>query len=116
MQGDEAVTQMLNRPGGDIAYDVIGDRALVVCVPGMGELRSSYRYTVPALAAAGFRVRVDGSAWGMARDTTFDRYDDVAVGEDVLALIAELGGPAVVIGNSMAAGGAVSAARSNLMP
>ena len=41
---------------------------------------------------------------------TFDRYDDIAVGQDVVALIAALGGPAIVMGNSMAAGGAVLAA------
>ncbi len=110
MQGDEAVTQMLNRPGGHLAYDIVGDGTLVVCVPGMGELRSSYRYTVPALTAVGLRVATMDLRGHGASDATFDRYDDVAVGEDVLALIAELGGPAVVIGNSMAAGGAVWAA------
>jgi pimeloyl-ACP methyl ester carboxylesterase len=110
MQGDEAATQMLDRPGGQIAYDVAGDGALVVCVPGMGELRTSYRYTVPALTAVGLRVATMDLRGHGASDATFDRYDDVAVGEDVLALIAELGGPAVVIGNSMAAGGAVCAA------
>jgi pimeloyl-ACP methyl ester carboxylesterase len=33
-------------------------------------------------------------------------YDDVEAAEDVVALIGALGGPAVVIGNSMAAGSA----------
>ncbi len=47
---------MLDRPGGRIAYDIVGRGALVVCVPGMGELRSSYRYTVPARTEAGLRV------------------------------------------------------------
>ena len=41
---------LLDRPEGRIAYDVAGSGPLVVCVPGMGELRSSYRATVPALS------------------------------------------------------------------
>ena len=101
---------MLDRPGGRIAYDAVGDGALVVCVPGMGELRSSYRETVPALAASGLRVATMDLRGHGDSDATFDRYDDIAVGEDVVALIAALGGPAIVIGNSMAAGGAVLAA------
>jgi pimeloyl-ACP methyl ester carboxylesterase len=41
---------------------------------------------------------------------TFGEYDDVAAGGDVLALVAELGGPAVIVGNSMGAGAAAWAA------
>ena len=110
MQPHQPATQLLERPGGRLAYDVVGDGALVVCVPGMGELRSSYRFSVPALEAAGLRVATMDLRGHGESDATFDRYDDVAVGEDVLALINELSGPAVVIGNSMAAGGAVLAA------
>ncbi len=76
-------------------------------VPGMGELRSSYRLTVPALTAAGLRVATMESRGHGDSDATFDRYDDVAVDEDVLAFITATGGPAVVMGNSIAAGGAV---------
>ena len=43
-------------------------------------------------------------------DATFASYDDVAAGSDVLALIEHLGGPAVLIGNSMGAGAGVWAA------
>jgi pimeloyl-ACP methyl ester carboxylesterase len=43
-------------------------------------------------------------------DATFGAYDDVAAGADTLALIEHLGGPAVVIGNSMGAGAAAWAA------
>ena len=39
-----AATAYLPRPEGRIAYDLAGeDGPLVVCMPGMGELRSSYR-------------------------------------------------------------------------
>ena len=93
-----------------IAYQVAGAGRLVVCVPGMGDLRSTFRYTVPALVAAGYRV-----AWMDLRghgdsDTGFSSYDDVALASDIAALIAALGGSAVVVGNSMGAGAAVIAA------
>jgi hypothetical protein len=55
-QGGSAGTQFLRRDEGRVAYEVSGEGPLVVCVPGMGELRSVYRYTVPALVANGFRV------------------------------------------------------------
>ena len=106
-------TRFLARPGGRIAYDVTGDGPLVVCVPGMGDLRSTWRHQVPALVAAGYRVATMDLRGHGDSDTTFDAYDDVALATDVLALIAELGEPAVVIGNSMGAGaGAWAAAES----
>jgi len=43
-------------------------------------------------------------------DTTFTSYGDRETAGDVIALIAELGGPAVIVGNSMGAGSAVLAA------
>jgi len=103
-------TRNLDRPEGTIAYDVTGVGPLVVCVPGMGELRSSYRETVPALVAAGYRVATMDLRGHGASDATFSSYDDVAAGTDIVALIDELGGPAVVLGNSMGAGAAVWAA------
>jgi alpha-beta hydrolase superfamily lysophospholipase len=89
------VTHLLERPGGRIAYDVTGSGPLVVALPGMGELRSSYRHTVPALVAAGFRVATMDLRGHGDSDATFDRFDDVAAGEDALALADHLGGPAV---------------------
>jgi pimeloyl-ACP methyl ester carboxylesterase len=40
-------------------------------------------------------------------DTTFSAYDDVALASDMTALIQELGEPAAIIGNSMAAAAGV---------
>jgi pimeloyl-ACP methyl ester carboxylesterase len=102
--------RMLDRPGGRIGYEVAGDGPLIVCIPGMGELRSSYRFLVPALAEAGFRVAAMDLRGHGDSDATFDRYDDVAAGQDALALVDHLGGPAVLVGNSMGAGAAVWAA------
>jgi pimeloyl-ACP methyl ester carboxylesterase len=107
---DPAVRYLV-RPGGRIAYDVEGAGPLVVCLPGMGDLRSVYRFTVPALVHAGYRVATMDLRGHGDSDTTFDAYDDVAAGSDILALIRELdGGPAVIIGNSMGAGAAAWAA------
>src|SRR3954465_2122689 len=105
-----AMTQTLQRPEGRIGYDVTGDGPLVVCLPGMGELRSVYRFTVPALVEAGFRgatmdLRGHGASGG-----GFGTFDAGAAGPDALALIEVLGGPAVLVGNSMGAGAAVWAA------
>ncbi|MCG6958125.1 MAG: alpha/beta hydrolase, partial [Gemmatimonadetes bacterium] len=88
----DSTTRYLSRPGGRIAYDVRGDGPLVACVPGMGELRSSYRFLTPALTAAGYRVATMDLRGHGDSDVTFDAYDDVAAGSDVLALIGELGG------------------------
>ncbi len=103
-------TRHLVRPQGRIAFDLAGDGPLVVCLPGMGELRSAYRFTVPALVAAGFRVATMDLRGHGDSDTTFDRYDDVATAQDALALVDHLGGRAAIVGNSMGAGAAVWAA------
>ena len=98
---------------GRIAYDVTGSGPLVVAVPGMGDLRSSYRHLAPALVAAGFRVATMDLRGHGDSDTTFAAYDDPAAASDVIALIEHLGGPALVIGNSMGAAAAVIAAAEN---
>jgi pimeloyl-ACP methyl ester carboxylesterase len=103
-------TSYLDRPGGRIGYDVAGEGPLVVLVPGMGDLRTGYRFLAPALRTAGYRVaRTDLRGHGDS-DATFSSYGDEQTADDVAALISELGGPAVIVGNSMAAGSAVLAA------
>ncbi|HYI33341.1 MAG TPA: alpha/beta hydrolase [Glaciibacter sp.] len=97
----------LHREDGSIAYTSDGDGPLVVCVPGMGDLRSSYRYLAPALRTAGFRVVVTDLRGHGDSDTTFGSYGDEATSGDIAALIEHLGGPAIIVGNSMAAGSAV---------
>jgi pimeloyl-ACP methyl ester carboxylesterase len=102
-------TQYLPRDAGRLAYDVQGSGPLVVAVPGMGDLRSTYRFVVPHLVAAGFRVATLDLRGHGESDVDFDSFDDVAAASDLVALIEHLGGPATVIGNSMAAGAAVIA-------
>jgi pimeloyl-ACP methyl ester carboxylesterase len=106
----DGATRHLTRPGGTIAYDDVGDGPLVVMLPGLGDLRQQYRYLAPELAEAGYRtVRVDLRGHG-ASSTRWPDYGSEAAGRDLVALIASLGGPAVVIGNSFGAAPAVWAA------
>lgn len=105
-----SATEYLRRPGGRIAYEVVGEGPLVVLVPGMGDLRSTYRHLAPHLVAAGYRVAATDLRGHGDSDTSFDSYGDVETAGDVIALIETLGGPAVVVGNSMGAGAAVCAA------
>jgi pimeloyl-ACP methyl ester carboxylesterase len=101
----------LQRPEGRLAYEMTGTSGpLVICVPGMGELRQSYRLLAPLLVEKGCRVvTLDIRGHGDS-DATFSSYDDVALASDMLALIDELGEPAFLVGNSMAAGAAVISA------
>jgi pimeloyl-ACP methyl ester carboxylesterase len=117
-------TRHLDRPGGRLGYEVhpaVGaERGLVLAVPGMGDLRSSYRFLAPALAAAGYRVAVADLRGHGDSDTTFDEYGDEPTADDVVALVEALrtdGQPVAVLGNSMAAGSAVlaAAARPDLL-
>jgi pimeloyl-ACP methyl ester carboxylesterase len=103
-------TQYLSRPDGRIAYDVDGEGPLVVLVPGMGDVRATYRFLIPVLRGAGYRVAATELRGHGESDATFATYGDAETAGDVLALIEEIGGPAVIVGNSMGAGAAVMVA------
>lgn len=104
------MVERLQVEGGEIAFDVSGSGPLVVLAHGMGDSRRSYRFVVPALVEAGFRVaNVDirgcgesSAAWG-----SYARSD---IAGDLLAVIRRLGGPAVIIGQSISGGAATIAA------
>ena len=49
-------SQYLRRPEGRIAYDLRGEGPLVVCLPGMGDVRFSYRVLAAELVAGGCTV------------------------------------------------------------
>lgn len=110
MTRSAAPTQLLSHAGGRLAYDVQGEGPLVVGLPGMGDLRSTYRFLVPQLVTSGYRVATLDLRGHGESSTDFAAYDDVAAASDVVALIEHLGGPAVVMGSSMGAGAAVVAA------
>ena len=107
-----AETRFLTVDGGRIAYDDTGGNgALILAIPGMGDLRSEYRLLRPALRHAGYRVvTMDVRGFG-ATSARWNDYSAHAVGRDALALLEHLNaGPAVILGNSFAAGSALWAA------
>jgi pimeloyl-ACP methyl ester carboxylesterase len=105
-------TGYLDRAGGRVAYEVTGpaDGPLVACVHGMGEARQTFRFVVPALVAAGYRVAaMDVRGYGESTAAWPD-YSHESVGADLLALIRLLGGPAIVVGHSIGCAAATWAA------
>ena len=108
---DQSSTKFLTRPEGRVAYDLAGEGPLVVLVPGLGDVRSTYRFLAPALRLAGYRVACTDLRGHGDSDGTSGAYGDVETAGDIVALIEELHGPAVLVGNSMGAGaGALAAA------
>lgn len=100
----------LQRPTGRIAYSLYGKGPPIICIPGVGDVRSVYRFLGPSLAKAGFQVAPMDIRGHGESDATFDRYDVTAAGTDVIALAERLGGPVILIGNSIGAAAACWAA------
>ncbi len=104
------MTEFLTLDGGTLAYDLTGTTGpLVVLAHGMGDSREAYRFLAPQLVTAGYRVAsVDlrGCGESSAQWPSWSRTD---IAGDLLALVRHLGGPAVLVGHSIA-GGAVTIA------
>jgi pimeloyl-ACP methyl ester carboxylesterase len=109
--GEPIRTDYLEWDGGRLAFDVRGTGPLVVCVPGIGDLRQEYRFLAPRLADEGFRVATLDLRGHGESSTGWHDLSAEAIGGDTLALVRHLGGEgALVVGTSMAAGAAVWAA------
>ncbi len=101
-------TRSLDVPGGRLAYGDTGAGPLVVCVPGLGDVRASYRFLAPQLVAAGYRVATLDLRGHGASSVGWADYRDTAIASDILALARHLdNGPAILVGNSF--GGAAVA-------
>jgi len=94
-----------------IAYDDRGTGPLVVLAPGMGVMRSSFRFLAPLLLDAGYRVvTTDYRGFGES-DTGWDEYSSEATGRDLIALLRHLNaGPALLYGDSWAGAASVHVA------
>ena len=104
------MTEHLTIGSESLAYDLEGDGPLVVLAHGMGDSRRSYRFLVPGLVAAGYRVaNVDLRGCGES-STGWDGYSRTDIAGDLVALVRHLGGPAVIIGQSISGGAATIAA------
>jgi pimeloyl-ACP methyl ester carboxylesterase len=110
------MTEYLDLDGGRIAYDVTGSGPLVVLSHGIGDRRQVYRFLAPKLAQAGYRVATPDlrghgeSSMNWKSVTGTDAITRTDVAGDLLALIAHLGGPAVIVGHSISGGAATIAA------
>ena len=104
------MTEHLTIENNTIAYDVTGEGPLVVLAHGIGDSRHSYRFVAPALAAAGYRVaNVDIRGCGDS-SLGWDGYSRTDIAGDLVALVRHLGGPAVIVGQSISGGAATIAA------
>jgi pimeloyl-ACP methyl ester carboxylesterase len=105
------MTRYLTVDGGTLAYEVTGDAGpLVVLAHGMGDSREAYRFVVPELVAAGYRVAaVDLRGCGES-SVGWASYTRTDIAGDLVALVEHLGGPAVLVGHSISGGAATIAA------
>ena len=106
-------TEYLDVAGGRIAFDVVGQGPLVVLSPGLGDTRSTYRFLAPLIVDAGYRLaRVDLRGHGQS-STGWNSYSRTDTAENLIAVIRNLGGPAVIVGQSFSGGAAVIAAATH---
>ena len=100
----------LQVPGGRIAYEVMGQGPLIVLSHGIGDLRQSYRFLAPLLVKAGYRVASANLRGHGDSSVGFESISRADVAGDLLALSRHLGGPAVIVGQSLSGGAATIAA------
>jgi pimeloyl-ACP methyl ester carboxylesterase len=107
---EDVMTERLSIAGNTIAYDLTGEGPLVVLANGLGDSRHSYRFIAPALVAAGYRVaNVDIRGTGDS-SLDWDGYSRTDIAGDLVAVVRHLGGPAVIMGQSISGGAATIAA------
>jgi pimeloyl-ACP methyl ester carboxylesterase len=100
----------LEVPGGRIAYELMGQGPPIVLSHGIGDLRQSYRFLAPLLVKAGYRVANANLRGHGDSSIGFQSISRADVAGDLLALIRRLGGPAVIVGQSLSGGAATIAA------
>ena len=106
------MTEFLDITGGPrIAYDVAGEGPLVVLSHGIGDRRQAFRFLAPELVRAGFRVAAaDMRGHGESSEGDWKSISRTDLAGDLVALIRQLGGPAVIVGHSLSGGAATIAA------
>ena len=109
--GSSFTAMRLQTAQGALAYDDSGSGPLVICLPGMGDNRTTFRHLAPLLVTAGHRVvTLDPRGQGES-DTAWPDYSPEATADDTLELLRHLdAGPALLVANSYTAASAVRAA------
>ena len=107
-QSDAGKPGAAGAPGADSAPDdqPAARRPVVVCTPGLGDNRSTFRHLRPLLVEAGYRVvTVDLRGEGESTAVWSD-YSTTAVASDIVALVRHLdaAGPVVLLSNSYTGG------------
>jgi pimeloyl-ACP methyl ester carboxylesterase len=106
--------QYLELEGGKLAYSLSGPdgATLIVLSHGIADSRFAYRFIVPELVKAGYRVaNLDIRGCGDS-DPTWPAYTRTDIAKDMLALVRKLSPdrPAIIIGHSISGGAATVAA------
>lgn len=103
--------------GGKLAVEVLGDEAgpLVVCSPGLGDMRDAYYPLAEVLVGAGYRVAILDLRGQGDSSAIFASYGDEATAQDLIKvteslLLAGSNHRVVFIGASMSAAAAAIAA------
>jgi pimeloyl-ACP methyl ester carboxylesterase len=111
---EDGMTEFLDIEGGRIAYQGTGEGPLIVLSHGIGDHREAFRFLVPELVRAGFRVAApDMRGHGESSMGDWKSISRTDVAGDLVALIRHLGGgPAVIVGHSLSGGAATIAAAS----
>lgn len=94
---------------GKISFEDTGGNGVpVICAPGMGDLRSVYRFVTGDLKGRGYRV-ITMDLRGMGDSTVEWRdYSESSIALDILSLINQLDLKSVILmGNSISAGASV---------
>lgn len=81
----------------------------MVLAHGMGDSKEAFRFLVPVLVEAGYRVAALDLRGCGESSVGWRSYTRAAIAGDLLALVSHLGGPAVLVGHSIS-GGAVTIA------
>src|SRR6201996_4052210 len=105
------MTEFLDIQGGRIAYEVTGEGPLIVLAHGIGDRRQAFRFLGPELVRAGYRVAAaDMRGHGESSLGEWKSISRTDVAGDLVALIRHLGGPGVIVGQSLSGGAATIAA------
>ncbi|KAJ3073672.1 hypothetical protein HDU98_000945 [Podochytrium sp. JEL0797] len=83
---------------------------IIYCLPGIGDLRHSYRFLAPKLVAAGHRVICQDLRGTGDSGTKFDQFGISDCSSDISAVLdhLQIQEPVVIIGNSLCAAVAVT--------
>jgi pimeloyl-ACP methyl ester carboxylesterase len=96
--------------GGTLAYEVAGEGPLIVLAHGMGDSKEAYRFVIPALVEAGYRVAAMDLRGCGESTAVWEGYSRTEMARDLIALTSHLGGPALLVGHSISGGAATIAA------